>query len=45
MFRTVSLSIIKESSTVHTAIHTGYADYLLASSRLLMMDRDTVRNM
>ena len=40
-----------ESSTVYTAIHTGYADCLLASSRhnlydiYLMMDRETVRNM
>ena len=50
----------QESSTLHAAIHTGYADSLLASSQrnlydiyhccvycagLLIMDRDTVRNM
>jgi len=29
MFRTASLSIIRNLSTVHTAIHTGYVDCLL----------------
>jgi len=33
MFRTVSLIHHQESSTVHTAIHTGYADCLLADSQ------------
>jgi len=28
----------QESSTVHTAIHTGYADCLLASSQHILYD-------
>jgi len=35
MFRTVSLSIVRSRSTVHTAIgicHTGYANCLLVGS-------------
>jgi len=38
MFRTVSLFIIRSPSTVHTAIHTDYADCLLASSQRNLYD-------
>ena len=37
MFRTVSLSIIR-SLALYTAIHTGYADCLLASSQHNLYD-------
>jgi len=38
MFRTGFLSIIMSLSTVHTAIHTGYADCLRACSQHNLYD-------
>jgi len=44
MFRTVSLTIISSPSTVHTAIHTGYADYNLHDICLLQYPTPSVTN-